>query len=96
MIFNRSCYSWGPSANLSEQDVLPGLAARNDACIKINVLIFHSLNGVRREVCRWLCKTGFRHGFVRRNDALSIEVVIVVPIGIFTDLTLLSVYFGSS
>jgi hypothetical protein len=85
-----------PNSDQDVIDILPGLAARADACRRINICIFHSLNGVRKQVCHWLCSSGFKHGFVRRLDALSVEVVLVLPIGTCIDLSVLSRYFGAT
>ncbi len=67
---------------------------RNDACLKINVHVFHSLAGVRKKICQWLCQNGFGHGFVQRRDNRSVEVVIAIPIGPVINVSAITNYFG--
>ena len=75
---------------------LRGLAARNDACFKVAVTIFHSQSGVRKQLCHFLCRNGFRHGMVKREDSKVVQVVIVFPFGIQVDMNILSEYFGAT
>ena len=85
-----------PTSREDDANALPGLALRNDTCVKINVRVFAAQNGVRKEIAHWLCRSGFKHGFVKRHSNETVDVVIVLPSGPRIDLGVLSVYFGAT
>ena len=85
-----------PTRHEGDTDALPGLALRNDTCVKIDVRVYAAQRGVRKDIVHWLCRSGFKHGFVKRSSNEIVDVVIVHPSGPPIDLSVLSMYFGAN
>ena len=62
------------SSHRQPEDIFP---RSQDKCWVISVIVRHSQQGVRRNLAHLATSNGFTHGFVKRNNASEVELVLV-------------------